>query len=675
VILRRGAALLAAAIFALVCSPAAAGAAAASSGRGPVVLIAVPGLQWSDVLGMPALRGFVADAAVGELSVKTAGGVTRCAAGILAVGAGNRTAAPNGDCAIQRDSWPVLRAANAQSKYKTTIGLLGTALDRAGVTRIAVGDDAASLLADEGGGLGHQDVADSYSRALADASRAPRGAVVAALDTHLYYLIDPEPTTRAARAAQVDANLARMLAATPPDATVIVVGISDIATGRAHLHMVAIRGPGWAHTELRSSAAGRAPFVQLIDIAPTILRIENIAVPAVMVGRPMQQSGGSVPPISKYVDDDRHAFAQRTLGQRTFLTLGIATIVLMLLTLIPWRHSKAAARWLARLLAPAPALVFVMNGLPWWRWGQPVYALLVVGGSVAIAVVTTLAARRSMGAAVAVPLTASFVALVLDQLTGAHLQFSAPMGDSPIVAGRFSGVGNLDFAEIATSGLILAGVVGGWLGGRRGVLAAAGIAAVAVVVDGAPPLGNDLGGVFALVPGAIVLTVLLAGARLTLRRMSYALLATVVVAVGVALADYSRPATSQTHVGRFVGQVLHGGAWTEVHRKANASLSTFGLTVGTFVALVAILALVVAWPRALRAVEAVPGLRAGVTAAGVTAVLGVCLNDSGIPIAAMAVVVGMSAVYGAVGGRELAVAGGRTPLAPPDAAGSDADGT
>jgi hypothetical protein len=276
--------------------------------------------------------------------------------------------------------------------------------------------------------------------------------------------------------------------------------------------------------------------------------------------------------------------------------------------------------------------------------------------------VTTLAARRGLAAAVAVPLCVVFVALVLDQLTGAHLQFSAPMGDSPIVAGRFSGVGNLDFAEIATSALLLAGVVGGWLGGRRGVLAAAGIAAVAVVVDGAPPLGNDLGGVFALVPGAIILTVLVMGARLTWRRVVLAFAATAVIAVLVALADYSRPATAQTHVGRFVGQVLHGGAWTEVHRKANAALSTFGWTVGTFVAVIALVALVLTWPRVLRAVEAVPGLRAGATAATATAVLGVCLNDSGIPIAAMAVMVGLSAVYGAVGGRDSGVAGGRPPL-------------
>jgi hypothetical protein len=117
----------------------------------------------------------------------------------------------------------------------------------------------------------------------------------------------------------------------------------------------------------------------------------------------------------------------------------------------------------------------------------------------------------------------------------------------------------------------------------------------------------------------------------------------------VALADYARPATHQSHVGRFVGQVLHGGAGTEVHRKLNAALASFGPTVGTFVVVVVILTAVVSWPRLRAAMRDLPGLSAAAIAATVTAVLGVCLNDSGVPIAAMAAIVGVPAVYGALG--------------------------
>ena len=624
--------------------PAAAVASAPASKV--VVLVAVPGLSWADVASMPALSRFVEGAAVGELSVKTAGGVTRCAAGILAVTAGNRTGAPDGDCPIRRDDWTTLSRNNHDGKYRSTLGLLGTSLRDGGVARIAVGDLAAPLLADEAGASGS--VVSSVGQALSRAHEATGGAVIASIDPGMYYLL---PTSdRAAKARVVDQRLATVLRQIPSGDTVMVAGISDIATGLAHLHFFAVAGPGWQHQELRSSAAGRAPYVQLIDIAPTILSVEGLPIPKGIVGRPMQQSGDRVPAISKYVDDDRHAYNQRTLGQRTFLVLGVAAIVLMLMTLLPINGAGRAAVWLARLLAPAPMLVFVGNAFPWWRWPQPVYGLIVVAMCLAIAGVTTLAARRGRVEAAMVPLAATLTALVLDQLTGGHLQFSAPMGDNPIVAGRFSGVGNLDFSEIATSALLLGGLVGGKVGGRKGILAAAAIAGMAIVVDGAPQIGDDIGGVFALVPGAIVLVALSMNARITLRRAVLAGIATVVVAVGVALADYSRPATAQSHVGRFVGQVLHGGAWTEIHRKMNASLSTFGATVGTFVAVVALAAAVAAWPRMIPALRATPGLLAGAVAATVTAVLGVALNDSGVPIAAMASIIGVSAIYGAIGG-------------------------
>lgn len=651
--LRRAALLLVAAAAFLTGTPFAP-AASASPASPVVVLVAVPGLRWSDVAVMPNLSRFVGSSAVGELSVKTVGGVTRCAAGILAVTAGNRTGDPDGSCPIPASDWAPLRHANATSKYKTTIGLLGTTLRSGGVATISVGGLAAPMLADEAGGLPR--VVPTMAAAAAAAQQSTSGAVIVTIDQGMYYLLPDSDRTSAAQA--VDTRLAPTLAAVPPDATVIVAGISDISAGKAHLHLLAIRGPGWRHTELRSSAAGRAPYVQLIDVAPTILTAVGLAVPSAVVGRPMQQSGADVPAISAFADDDRHAYDQRTLGQRSFLALGIGAIVLMVLTLFPWRLTRTGARWLARLLAPVPMLIFLCNAFPWWRWGQPVYAAIVVGLAVVIATIATIAARRNVVYAAMVPLAATLIVLVADQLTGGHLQLSAPLGDNPIVAGRFSGVGNLDFAEIATSGLLLAGLVGGRIGGRRGVLAAAAIAGVALVVDGAPQLGDDIGGVFALVPGTIVVVGLLMQTRLTWRRGLIAAGSTAIVAIGIALADYARAPTSQTHVGRFVGQVLHGGAGPEVQRKFDAALSTVGPTVGTFVAGVAIVVAIASHRRIAVALRATPGLTAAASAAVVTAVLGVCLNDSGVPIGAMAAVVGVSALYGAVGGAEHGAVGG-----------------
>src|SRR5206468_1985314 len=96
-----------------------------------------------------------------------------------------------------------------------------------------------------------------------------------------------------------------------------------------------------------------------------------------------------------------------------------------------------------------------------------------------------------------------------DQLAGAPLQISAPLGDNPLIAGRFHGMGNIDFAVFAAAALLCAGVFGGQLVGRghraAGIAVAAAIGLVALVVDGAPPLGNDAGGAVTLLPAVVVL--------------------------------------------------------------------------------------------------------------------------------------------------------------------------
>jgi hypothetical protein len=600
-----------------------------------VVLLAVPGLTWADVAVMPHLAALAAQSAVGELSVKTAGSTTGCAAGLLAVSAGNRTETDNDTCDSATADWPGLVAKNEHSSYAARLGALGEALSRAAIPVTANGRGAQAMLATSRP-PGH-----GAAFAYAD---PPRHGVTGIVDEVLY---DATGSPASAR-AHLDDAVEQVVSALPADATLIVAGISDRATDGPQLHAVVIHGPGWPHVELRSSRAGRAPYVQLIDIAPTILTAEHVAIPSSMAGRPMQRSTHTPPAISSFIDDNQHAIGERTLGQRTFLVLGLVVILAMLLAASRWSTAHQSATWLARLAAPAPALIFAGNAFPWWRWGQPSYAGLVFAGCVVVALVIAVTAGRSRIAAVAVAPAVAVILLGVDQLLGAPLQLSAPLGDNPLTAGRFSGMGNLDFAAFATSAMLLGGALAARLPKRAGVVTAAMIALVAVVIDGAPQLGNDIGGVLALVPAGLVLVALVAGVAVTWRRVAVAAAVSVVVAVGVALADYSRPAANQTHVGRFVGQVLHGGAGTELRRKADAAIGSVGLTVGTFVVLVAVVLAVTCRDGIRDALDAAPpGVRASAIAAAVVGVIGVLVNDSGIAIAAMAAIVGFSAVYGA----------------------------
>jgi hypothetical protein len=614
------------------------GASQAQVVRREVVLVAVPGLLWSDVATMPALRDLAERSSVGELSVKTQGTTTRCAAGLLAVSAGNRTSSPTTACAVSMATWPAIRARNAGTRYRAAVGSLGQTLRSNGVPTVAVGPLSTPMLADYGG---------QVSRTVPTLAAAlRRGGVIATVAPDLY---DALPAQRAAAQSRVDSEIASIVREVPPSAMLVVAGISDLSTGQGQLHAVVISGPGWTHTQLRSSAAGRAPYVQLIDLAPTILAAEGIARPSVMVGQAVQRSGSDVPSIASYVDDNRHAMEVRTLGQRVFLTMGLVTIAMLALASMSLGGCQSVARGLARWIAPAAAMTSLLNAFPWWRWPQTRFFALFVLACTLIAVVTTLVGRKNRTAGALVAPGFTFLVLVADQLTGSHLQLSAPLGDSPIIAGRFSGMGNLDFAAMATAATVLAGVTGAAVTARRsrlaGGLLAAAFMVVAVIADGAPSLGNDIGGVLALIPAGIVVVAMVTGVRLSLRRAIGVAVVTVVVAVALALADYSRPPTSQTHVGRFVGQVLHGGGGAEVHRKVDSSLASFGLTIGTFVVAIAVISGLVSRERVRRALAASLGLRAAAIGSALVGVLGTILNDSGITIAAMAVMVGVGSLF------------------------------
>ena len=83
---------------------------------------------------------------------------------------------------------------------------------------------------------------------------------------------------------------------------------------------------------------------------------------------------------------------------------------------------------------PAPALIFLANALPWWRWSSWAYGGLVLGGCILIGAATAGVARRHRVAAMMAVPTFSVLVLTADQLAGSPLQLSAPLGDNPLSA-------------------------------------------------------------------------------------------------------------------------------------------------------------------------------------------------------------------------------------------------
>ena len=198
--------------------------------------------------------------------------------------------------------------------------------------------------------------------------------------------------------------------------------------------------------------------------------------------------------------------------------------------------------------------------------------------------------------AAAIPL-----AWLVDAAAGAPLAFNNPLGMNAVVAGRFYGVSNTAFALVA--GALVVVIAGIWevLGGgrRSALLVTALLGGAALLVDGAPQLGADVGGALTLVPTLAFLAAGLAGLRLSWRRWLAIGAATVLVVGGFAVVDLLRPG-GPTHLGRFARQVADGSAAGVLGRKAYALVGPF-VTKPVMAAALACVAVIVAaalwWSR------------------------------------------------------------------------------
>jgi hypothetical protein len=234
---------------------------------------------------------------------------------------------------------------------------------------------------------------------------------------------------------------------------------------------------------------------------------------------------------------------------------------------------------------------------------------------------------------------------VLDAATGSPLSLDAPFGDNPIIAGRFHGIGNVAFALLGTGTLVVAAALVAGTSGLRSAATVLGLGALAVVVDGYPGLGDDFGGVLALLPAVCVLALLVSGLRVSWRYALGIPAATVLIATAFALVDYARPAAERTHLGRFVQQVADGTAWDVMHRKLGSSLHTFASGWPRWITLAWVTLIVVAvlWLRRGRLrmggdVDA-RTTRGLAVALAVLGVLGAGLNDSGLAVTAFVLAV------------------------------------
>jgi len=645
-----------------------------------VVIVGIPGLVWADVSqnGTPALWSAAESGSIGALTVRAARSVTCVLDGWVTLGAGNRArfvlapevglepavVPPELSGCLPQESGVDLGAVVAaleefpeltdNNSYGARPGALGAAV------RCATGVGSGPVLALQREGAQVELLATPPADAAGWTDVLERCPLTVVSMPELIGAAD-----RDVALATLDERLEVLRSGLPPATELLVVGSSETDLNSSALHVAIEVGVGVEPGYLTSASTGRTPYVQLIDVAPTALDRLGIDAPAAMTGQPLQpgqpRPQALAEAIAELTDANVAARAQGSLTSTFFWWLVVLFAALCLASVLALRRratrSLTAVRTTALVVATLPAATFLANLAPWWRAGTVVLAILVAA---VMATISALALggpwrTRRLGPELAVA-AVTLLTLAADVLLlGSRLQLNSLLGYNPIVAGRFSGYGNIPFGIYATSALLVTAALvraasPAW---ERIVLASAAVAAVALV--GAPGLGSDFGGVLALVPAFAVVALVLLRLRPSPARLGLAVLAGAVVVVGIAVLDYLRPAADQTHLGRFIGQLLDGSASTIVQRKAESNIgillhSPLSLLIPVFAGTLWYL-LRPGGP--LRDLLDQRQVRAGLAGVAVAGLIGFLVNDSGIavPVAAGCVLVPLALSAAAAGPR------------------------
>ncbi|MDQ4038135.1 MAG: hypothetical protein M3313_07255 [Actinomycetota bacterium] len=686
-----------------------------------VVIVGVPGLLWGDVASAlaPELSAVAADAALGNMSVRAARSRTCILDGWATLGAGNRARYPAPSEDAEQNLPPLTpeqeaeRLALAGCGQQEQVALAGLTDVTRTVRRIAE-DEGTQAFGAQPGALGEAvSCSTAIGRSSAVAVSGPTaevsmidslpsdppqiataltgcplslitvpeliGSVPAVALTEQLPEAGEQPEDGGAPAGQLGRPRPQALAALdavigdirtavrslPGETLLLIVGLSEKGISRAQLHPLIALHPELPPGYLTSSSTGRAPYVQLIDVAPTALRALGIEDPASMVGSAMRWAGpsGDIDQALAHLRDLNRAAVAHASITRTFfwILVGLAGALVagLLMHRFPRRatagsRSRPPARRLslaALAFAALPAATHLANLTPWWHSSNRDITLgLAVAAGVALLTVLALGLgsrgpiRKLLPAGMVwagpafLVLVATSLTIGLDVLLGSPMELNSLLGYNAIVAGRFVGLGNLSFGLFAAATLLTTAVL---VRGprRRQLLVVAGVGVVAVIIVGAAGLGQDFGGVLALVPGFLVLALLLIGSRLSVRRMVSIGAVTALTVSTFAVLDYQRNPDDRTHLGRFVGQLLDGQAWTVVSRKAQANLDVLtGSPVTWLIPIFGFAAWLLLWRggRLRQFLAAQPAWRAGLSAAGVSLGIGALINDSGIAVPAIA---------------------------------------
>ncbi len=614
-----------------------------------------------------------------------------------------RTTGVRVDTGLVALDFPNLVRVNADLAYDAHLGALGQALAAAEVPRAAIANADGALTNRDDLVPGELDYQREAAISLVDETGwVPAGAVTAALlqrDPSAPFGVryNPEAVRAAFSAAwgqggvvlvegsdlaranrygsltapaqrealrrqaliDTDALVGQMLLSVDVERDTVLVVSPYHRAGTVELTVAGLRTPGQAPGLLRSGSTRRAGLVTLVDIAPTILSIVGVPRSGSMEGRRFERAGAGAATGAARADGLEQINDAARYRDRMVAPVAIVFVVLQALLWVgaavalrrgAERTRRRVAQAALTMLAYLPA-TYLAGLVPFADAPALAYWAFVIGLSVGISWGATALGSRAAIDPLLLCLGLVFGLLVVDMVLGAPLQLNTVFGYSPTVGGRFAGMGNLAFGQFAVAAFLLCGLLSRRLAGRSFATAVAlGVLLVAIVIDGMPIWGSDVGGVLSLIPAAGVTVMYMVGRTVHWRSVVGWVAAAGVALVGFAAVDLSRPADQRTHLGRLgeaIGDRGLSAFQTVATRKLGANLGV--VTGSAWMVLIPIAAAVVVyllWHAPARVQPIREALSVCLPGLVIVALLGFILNDSGIAVPGLMLgVINASVVY------------------------------
>jgi hypothetical protein len=498
----------------------------------------------------------------------------------------------------------------------------------------------------------------SITDRLGALDQALAGSSVVLVDTGSSFATWPKSfghMTRATKARRNEQRLVQVRAADElvgrvvaahPEALVLVAGVSP----PSHWRLTPLAIAGDVAGTVGSPSTHHVGLSALTDVAPTVLAALRLPIPTTMIGQRLGTVSGT-PDIAAVAELNQRAADREGLSGvmiSGFVVLQAIVYAAALWALLRRRHRHlgtelllAVAERIALSCAAFPMVTFLYRLAP-MAMQPPVVAVPAIGAlSFAVATVALRAKRHPLSPLMWIA-GATVGVMIVDASTSGALQNVSLLGYTPLTAARFYGMGNIGFAVMGATAILLAGA---WVAGspRRsdGVFAAACLMIAVTAVDIAPGLGADFGGALALIPISLVAITLWAGPRIRPRRwVALAGTATVLLAAVVVVERLS----GGTHISRFFDGTT-GSMMATIVRKFDTNVRVFRESIWTWSAITIAAFVVIAmgiggqWRSALRRWFG-PATTWRTTLALLVAfgVVGGLVNDSGIVIPAVVAV-------------------------------------